>query len=442
MSFRLTHRSTPATSATSLRSAVYSARRAVFALAVIGIGACNSLLDVDNPGSVPAEALSDPALAPGLAAAALQTLQCGIEQYAATAGMLSGEYLNANGFVDNHPWEWRGVVEIKGAPGSCNFTRTTTAMGFYTPLQQARFQLDDAFDRLDKFADTDVPSRTLLMAQMRAYGGYADLLLGEGMCEMTMDNGPSMTRAEVFAKAEDRFTDAIARATAVNDQSVLNMARVGRARARLDLKKFPEAAADAILVPSGFVRNAEYTEGGAATRENRIYNLTIRNDFLSVSVPYRNLTVNAVPGNVPDPRVKVKDAGRKANDGVTPLWQQQKFIAQLGGTPIPIASWNEAQLIYAEAIGGQQGLDAINRVRTANGVPTITDPAPTGQAFIDLVLEERRRQLFSEGQRYGDMLRYNLPFVKGVTLKGNTYSDLTCVPLPDVETRNNPNFKP
>jgi len=44
-------------------------------------------------------------------------------------------------------------------------------------------------------------------------------------------------------------------------------------------------------------------------------------------------------------------------------------------------------------------------------------------------------------QLYGDMLRYNLPFTKGVTLKGNTYSDLTCVPLPDVETRNNPNFK-
>ena len=74
-------------------------------------------------------------------------------QYAATAGMLSGEYLIANGFVDNHPWEWRGVVEIKGAPGSCNYGRDTTAMGFYTPLQQARFQLDDAFNRLDKFTD-------------------------------------------------------------------------------------------------------------------------------------------------------------------------------------------------------------------------------------------------------------------------------------------------
>jgi len=308
MSFRLTDRSTPVT---PVRSAVYAVRRAAFAFALVGISACNSLLAVDNPGSVPAESLSDPALAPALAAAALQTLQCGVEQYAATAGMLGGEYLSANGFVDNHPWEWRGVVEIKGAPGSCNYGRGTTAMGFYTPLQQARFQLDDTFNRLEKFTDAQVATRASLMAQMRAYAGYADLLLGEGMCEMTMNNGPKMTRDQVFTAAEERFSDAITRATAVNDQSVLNMALVGRARARLDLKKLPEAAADASLVPSGFVRNAEFTEGGAAQRENRIYNLTIRNDYLSVSAPYRNLTVNGVPGNVPDPRVKVKDAGKK-----------------------------------------------------------------------------------------------------------------------------------
>jgi starch-binding outer membrane protein, SusD/RagB family len=399
------------------------------------------LLDVDNPGSVPAETLSDPTLTPALAAGAIQTLQCGVMQYAATTGMLSGEYLSANTFVDNHPWEWRGIAEIKAAPGSCAYGRNTTAMGFYTPLQQARFQLEDTFNRLDGFTDSDISNRASLMAQMRAYGGYADLLLGEGMCEMTMDNGPKMTREQVFAIAEGRFTDAITRATAVNDQSILNMARVGRARARLDLKKLPDAAADAILVPAGFVRNAEFSEGGVSNRENRFYNLTARNLYLSVSAPYRNLTVNGVPGSVPDPRVKVKDLGKKASDGVTPMWQQQKFFAELGGAPIPIASWNEAQLIYAEAVGGQAGLDAINRVRTANGVPTLAGPPPAGQAFTDLVLEERRRQLFSEGQRYGDMLRYNLPFTKGTTLRGNTYSDLTCVPLPDVETRNNPNFK-
>jgi len=418
----------------------FTRRFAVAALAIAGLGACNMILDVENPGSVPAESLADPTLVPALAAAAMQTLQCGVIQYAATAGMLSGEYLNANGFVDNHPWEWRGITEIKGAPGSCNYGRGTTAMGFYTPLQQARFQLDDAFERLSGFTDAEVANRAQLMAAMRAYSGYALLLLGEGMCEMTIDNGPKMTRAEVYALAEGRFTDAITRATAINDQSLLNMARVGRARARLDLKNLSGAASDAIAVtPVGFVRNAEFTEGGAATRENRIFNLTLRNDYLSVAPAYRNLTVNGVAGSVADKRVPVKDAAKKANDGVTPLFQQQKFLA--GNSNHPIASWNEAQLIYAEAVGGQQGFDALNAVRAQNGIPLLTGPVPTGQAYTDLVLEERRRQLFSEGQRYGDMLRYNLPFTKGLTLKGNTYSDLTCVPLPDVETRNNPNFK-
>src|SRR6185312_10041814 len=132
------------------------------------------------------------------------------------------------------------------------------------------------------------------------------------------DNGPAMTPAQVFAVAETRFTDAIARATAVNDASTLNMALDGRARTRLDLKNLTGAAADAILVPAGFVRNAEFTEGGAATRENRFYNLTIRNDYLSVADAYHNLTVNGVAGSVPDPRVKLVNTGKNGNDGVTP----------------------------------------------------------------------------------------------------------------------------
>lgn len=417
-----------------------AATSALVALSLAATTACNSLLEVDNPASVTEESLADPSLVPALAAAAMQTLQCGAVNFVGTAGMLSGEYLSANGFVNNHVWEWRSVGDILNEPGSCAYARASTFMGFYTPLQQARFQLEDTFQRLDKFTDAEVPNRALMMAQMRAYAGYAYLLLAEGMCEMTVDRGPKMTREAVLAIAEDRFTDAITRATALGDASLLNMARVGRARTRLDLKKLPEAAADANLVPAGFVRNIEFTEGGDARRENRIYNLTIRNDYLSVADAYRNLTVNGVAGSIADPRVKLRDAGKKGADGITPLWQQQKFIAQTGGTPIPLASWNEAQLIYAEAVGGQQGFDAINRVRTANGVPTLAGPPPTGQAFIDLVLEERRRQLFSEGQRYVDMLRYNLPFTKGVNRKGQIYSDLTCVPLPNVETLNNPNF--
>src|SRR5436309_2696876 len=174
MSSRIMHRSTPMT---GVRPAVRATWRACLVAILVGASACDQLLDVNNPSSVPEESLADPALAPALVSAALQTLQCGVENFAATAGLLSGEYWSANGFVNNHIWEWRGVVEIKGAPGNCNFGRTSTDLGFYTPLQQARFQLDDAFNRLDKFTDAEVPNRPALMATLRAYAGYAYLLL-------------------------------------------------------------------------------------------------------------------------------------------------------------------------------------------------------------------------------------------------------------------------
>ena len=413
-------------------------RAAMVAMVLIATSACNSLLAVDNPGRVPDTALDDPALAPVLENAAIGTFECAVITYAATAGMLSGEYWSSNGFVDNHPWEWRGIVQIKGAPGSCAYGRNSTFMGFYTPLQQARFQLEDTYNRVEKFTDAQVPTRAKILTEMRAYAGYAILLLGEGMCSMTIDRGPLMTRAQTFALAKDRFSDAISKAQALGDQSLLNMALVGRARAELDLgdaTNLAAAATDASSVPANFVRNAEYSTS-AQSRENRIYDLTINGGFLSVAPAYQNLTVN----NAPDPRVPVLNTGKiAAQDNVTPLWLQQKFTSATAN--FPIATWEEAQLIYAEAVGGQAGLDAINRVRAKSNIGPLVMADPNDPAaFETAVLEERRRQLFSQGQRYGDMLRKGLPFQTGVNRKGQVYSDLTCVPLPDVETQNNPNL--
>ena len=420
MSLKLTHRLLAA---------------ALLAFGVTATSACNTLLAVDNPGRVPDTALDDPSLAPILESAAIGTFECGIVNYAATAGMLSGEYWSANGFVNNHPWEWRGIVQIKGEPGNCAYARASTFMGFYTPLQQARFQLEDTYTRVEKFTDAQVSTRAKILTEMRAYAGYTYLLLAEGMCQMTVDRGPALTQAATLAIAEQRFTDAIAKATALNDASLLNMAIVGRARTRLDLNNLTGAAADAILVPSGYRRDSEYSET-IQSRENRIYDLTIRGEFLSVTPAYQGLTVNGAA----DPRVKVTNTGRIAADNVTALWLQQKFTGS-GAVSLAIASYPEAQLIYAESVKGQAGYDAINRVRALSGIAALVPNDPNdANEFETNVLEERRRQLFSEGQRYGDMLRKNLPFQTGINRKGQTYSNLTCVPLPDVETLNNPNF--
>jgi starch-binding outer membrane protein, SusD/RagB family len=401
--------------------------------------ACDRLLAVDNPARVPEDALADPGLIPALEAAAIQQFQCAFGNYVATSGVLSGEYFSSSNFVDSHPWEWRGVEQILNAPGACAGGRNTTALGFYTPLQQARFQAEELGRRAEAFTDAQLPNRTRILTEAAAYAGYAYVLLGEGMCDMTVDGGPKITRAQTWTLAEQRFTTAITLAgTSTNADlvSLRNMALVGRARARLNLNNLAGAAADAAQVPASFVRNAEYSETTPA-RENRVYNLTIRNDFISVADAYRTLTL---ANGQPDPRVRVVQPtpARRGNDGVTPVFQQTKYTGS-GAAPLPIATWAEAQLILAEASTGQAAIDALNRVRAANSVPNLT-----AAEIADLpgtILEDRRRTLFSQGNRYGDMLRKNLPFQKGVNRKGQTYSDLTCVPLPYAETRNNPNFK-
>ena len=63
------------------------------------------------------------------------------------------------------------------------------------------------------------------------------------------------------------------------------------------------------------------------------------------------------------------------------------------------------------------------------------------------IIEERRREFFLEGRRFGDVIRYNLSVVPapGTPFKnGGTYGPGTgiqiCFPLPDVERNNNPNI--
>jgi hypothetical protein len=405
------------------------------ALALVSTAACNNLLSVDNPGRVPTSALSDPALAPTLDASALGAFECAFANYIVTAGTLTQEYITSNSFVDSNVWGWRGT-ETRTYPGTCPGSRTTTSMGFYSPMQQARFQAEDAVTRISAFTDDQVPGRVNMLAELSAYEGYALTLLGEGMCQMTVDNGPLMSRADTWKLALTKYADALKYAGTTNNADITNMAHVGRARTYLDLADLTNAAADAILVPPGYVRISEYSESTPA-RENRVYNMTVRNDFLSVGPAYRNLTV----GGKADPRVKVVDAGRNGQDQVTRQWTQQKYTGS-GAVPINLASYIEAQLIYAEAVAvsnPQAAKDAINRVRALSGIAPLD--GSEGSDLTAVVLEERRRQLFSEGTRLGDMLRKNIPFPSGVNFKNQLFGPMSCVPLPDVEMQNNPNLQ-
>jgi hypothetical protein len=115
------------------------------------------------------------------------------------------------------------------------------------------------------------------------------------------------------------------------------------------------------------------------------------------------------------------------------------------GAPTPIVRYEEAQLIIAEIQGGAQAVATINAMRTDAGVNLYA--GPTDAASIqNLIISERQRVLFIEGQRNYDIERFHIPFnpPEGTDFPtgGGQYGNTTCLPLPDIEKNNNPSLGP
>jgi hypothetical protein len=127
-----------------------------------------------------------------------------------------------------------------------------------------------------------VPNRQRLIAINSAMAGFSLVLLGEGFCEGVIGLGGSLTPAQLFDSAEVRFTRAITAATAAGDANVLNLAYVGRARARLNKGQKPGAAEDAARVPVGFVYNAT-ADATIGRRNNRIFQQVNQSNATSVA---------------------------------------------------------------------------------------------------------------------------------------------------------------
>lgn len=417
-----------------------AAVRAALLAAALLLGACDSLLDVERPGLIPAEDLDDPTKAALLVNGAVGDFECALGAYIAMGALVGEEFIDATQTADRWPYDRREVLgsDARYATFACE------SLGVYSPLSTARFTADQALAKLEGWTDAEMlagTNRTALIARAAAYSGYSYLLLGEGFCSAAVDQSAEMFPADFFARAETRFTRAIEAATAVGGasaDSIRNMALVGRARARLNLGKLAEAAADAALVPTAFVRNAT-ASAASDRRQNRVFAQNNQGQAVSVGQPYRGLTVNGVA----DPRVRVTDSGKTATDG-TRIWVQDKYAGL--NAPLPIATGAEARLIQAEAAlrGGSPAaaVTIINTLRATYGITPYTGGQSTAEVTA-LLIDERRRELFLEGHHLYDAIRFNLalqPATGTVFAKGGLYGSTKCLPLPNVERLNNPNI--
>ncbi|MFN7798450.1 RagB/SusD family nutrient uptake outer membrane protein [Gemmatimonas sp.] len=401
------------------------------AVASLGLtAACGNfdrLLTVQTPSRLAEEAFLVPANAALISASAVADYECALGGYVVASGLAAGELVDATQTAARWNYDRRNVEAVDALYS----TSGCEGIGVYTPINTARYTNDQAVQRLSEWTDAQVPNRQRLIALNSAMAGFSLLLLGEGFCEGVIGLGSALTPTQLFDSAEVRFTRAIAAATTAGDANVLNLAYVGRARARINKGAKPGAADDAARVPVGFVYNAT-ADATIGRRNNRIFQQVNQSNATSVAPAYRTLN---------DPRVSVTDLNRTAPDQINRLWNQNKYSSLVA--TYPIATGLEAQLILAEARGGAAGVAILNTLRARTGVAL---PPLTAQesANVDAaVAEERRRELFLQGNRWFDVKRFNLPQVPAAGVpyaKGGVYGDQRCWPLPDAEKLANPNF--
>jgi hypothetical protein len=407
------------------------------------IAACNTsrLLDVTTPNQVPVDVLNQPANAALMINSMVGDYQCALGSAIVVEALLAGEMNDAQLGAAQWDYARRTANTITNGIYGTAGCAATQSPGIYLPLSTARFDADHAIANLTGWTDTQVSNRTLDLSLANLYAGFAYSSLGMAMCQAAFDNGPAVNQQGMFALGEKRFTDAIAAATTAGADSVKFAAYVGRARMRLFQGNTAGALADAQLVPKGFVLNAS-TAGTALRLYNRVYAVTKQYGYYSIPASSQNLTTEN--GQI-DPRSATQLAGtRSANNNQTIIYTANKYIAG-DAAPIPIASYNEAQLIVAEVQGGAQAVTVINAMRADVGLMPYVG-AIDAASIRSLVIDERRRVLFLEGFRNYDIERFRLPFDPpagaNFPVGGGTYGNTTCLPLPDIEKNNNPSLGP
>lgn len=418
---------------------VFPTTIALLGVTLTGCNALDNLINVEAADRIVAEVLETPANAPTLMAGAVGDFECAFASYVLAAGTTADEFMVTDGLTAQELYD-RRVFEPRGlgaayAQSTCS-TRFEGTVGIYRPLSTARWQADNLLRLLDSWTDEQVPNRSFLIAKAAAYAGYSYLLLGESMCEASFDLGPRQNSQQILALADERFTRAMQVATAINNTEFLNMARVGRARTRLNLGRKADAAADARLVPDGYVKLATRSTANPR-RENFVHSDGLGNLY-TIDPQFRNVRYQGVA----DPRVPVVNTGRVVAGVNLPVWSQTKYPTR--GSPLPIARWAEAQLIVAEAeldAGNlQAAVNIINTLHARAGLPAFA--STDANVIRAQLLYERAAELFLESHRFGDIRRYNLPLIPAPGVQyhaGGTYGDARCYPYPGIEIDNNPN---
>jgi hypothetical protein len=402
--------------------------------------ACSSITDIDTRDVLEPERLDSPLGALTLRAGAITrfteafVLPTDDRGQVGASGAISDEFtLTLNGRLSDQ----RVISDPFDAAYSLGETR----------VHQARMTLQQAIPSMQHFAPTP-PSR---IGHLFALLGYTEIFLAEAMCsgialssvvELVPQPGEPLTTTQVLERATADFDSALA--YAADSARILNLARVGKGRALLNLARFTEAAAAVALVPTSYFYATEHS---ASVQQNFLFQAMNTNRTLSVSDREGGNGLDFRSAN--DPRVPTRLIG-KGQDGVTDAYAFTKFTSL--ASPVVLASGVEARLIEAENLLKQNNaggaLAKLNDLRTTTPGLAPLNLASTAAAQLDQLFRERAFWMFATGHRQGDLRRLvrqygrdkESVFPTGLYRNGLMYGNAVAF-APAAAEANNPNSK-
>ena len=471
------------------------------ALALLGgCGVVDDVLTVENPSQVPITDLDN------------------ISKETLIPILVNGAIGDFTHMYDD-PFIWRGSMLTDEQVTGINWEQTARlnlrivqfkegdADLMFGSISRALRQAGDGTAKLRTLVDT--PNADRRLATTLAFTGYSYVVMGEAMCQAivsTFDWATGiitpgdhfLTPDSLFQRALPALQEAVAVATAANDTSILNLARVGLARAYLSLNDKANTKIWAALVPLGFKYTLEFAGGSAPARQNNTLwtRVTGPNHALGMSPWFLQTGNDQTPmtGGLPfgeqklkkyesDPRIQHTSSWTYGHNALTKLYkpyQGLRFTGYTGkrlgngvdtlnikegtdvklfeqATGIVLADYVEAQHDLAEADGPTAATVAFINARRAVGFqPALTlVPGVDDAAIMAELRNQRARDLFMGGFRLPDLRRWtrfdpgNGPFAAGSYFPTGThpnptwgqYGPWTCFPIPIQEYEGNENLQ-
>lgn len=442
---------------------------------VLAFAACSpsEILKVENPDIIDPGALTTPQGLAALHAGALGEFSLavvgnngGTEGQILVSGSFSDELGNSETFPTRKEYDQRGPIDL----------RNGTILAVFRNIQRARRALSRTSEVIKAVVES--PATDPRIGEAYNLEGTVFNYFGENYCsgvpvstatdDGTITFGPPISTTELFEQAVKLFDSALAYPA---NATVTNFAKVGKARALLNLGQHAAAGALVADVPTNFAYNTTHTlalgrqQNGVFVFLSQTERFTVANLDGGNGLPFRD----ALDPRVPWARIPATDVGF---DNATPQYDQGKYASETA--TLAVATGIEARLIEAEAAlragDNTTWLTKLNELRAGtDGIPTVypagfpepetfpaltplADPG-TGTAREDLMFRERAFWLYLSSHRLGDLRRLvrqygrsandvfpgggNAPFIINGNNKGGNFGDEVNLPI-SFDEQNNP----